>query len=390
MRNKVFIKKLELLLEFFRVILCLPIGCVLSLTKDILIVCERGTDARDNGYHFYKYLIEKQNYKNVYYIIDKKSADYHKVAKLGNVIQYKSWKHVLFYIAAKIKISTHIAGYAPGSPYYFQIFQRYIKIPGKHVFLQHGIIENDLVALYAENIYVDLFICGAKPEFDYVVNSFGHPKGVVQYTGLARYDYLDSASVSTKKEILIMPTWRNYLSNLCKEEFIKSEYYIRWNEILTSPELCFLLHKNNIKLYFYPHYEMQKFVDCFKPDDDNIIIADFNNFDVQQLLKDASLLITDYSSVFFDFAYMKKPCIYYQFDREYFYSKHYKKGYFDYYKDGFGDVTVTKEELLESVKHCFDSDFVMDAKYSQRTDKFFTLCDNHNCYRIYKAIEALK
>ena len=46
-------------------------------------------------------------------------------------------------------------------------------------------------------------------------------------------------------------------------------------------------------------------------------------FDYQKILIKSSLLITDYSSVFFDFSYMKKPIIYTQFDYELHRKVHY-------------------------------------------------------------------
>ena len=114
-----------------------------------------------------------------------------------------------------------------------------------------------------------------------------------------------------------------------------------------------------------------------------------DNYDVQQLLISSKLLITDYSSVFFDFAYMKKPSIYYQFDSNTFFAKHYKKGYFDYSENGFGDVALSVEELLLSLKGNIDLDFVPNMRYLERMNSFFELYDDCNCERIYQLIEAL-
>lgn len=388
MRTHIFIDKIKFILDILRVLICFPFGYWLFCKKDIYIVCERGTDARDNGYHMFKYIVEHHPEKNVYYIIDKKSVDYQKVAQLGRVINYKSWKHVLYFIAARKKISSHIMGYAPGTPYLFQRIKRYFKIPGKHILLQHGVIYNNLIGLHADQARMDLFICGAKPEYEFVKRTFGHPEGVVCYTGLARYDNLHNHV--TNNEILIMPTWRMYLSNLSKEDFVRSDYYVHWDEVLKNPHLSDILQEHNLKLVFYPHYEMQKFIDCFKIENENVVIANFDGYDVQKLLIDAKLLITDYSSVFFDFAYMKKPCIYYQFDKSEFYSQHYKQGYFDYSKNGFGEVATDIDELLEALKKNLDLNFSLETTYAERIDHFFELHDTHNCERIFEAVEALK
>ena len=388
MRKLLLKSKIRFILDVLKVLVCLPFGYLLYWKKDIYIICERGTDARDNGYHMFKYMREYHKDKNVHYIIDKKSPDYPKVATLGRVIDYKSWKHVLYFIAARKKISSHVMGYAPGTPYRFSKIQRYLKIPGKNIFLQHGVIKDDLIGLHADQARLDLFICGAKPEYEFVKSVFGHQEGVVCYTGLARYDNLHD--FSTTHDILVMPTWRKYLSDLSHEEFMRSNYFIHWNDMLNNTRLSAMLKEHNLRLVFYPHYEMQKFIDCFKHEDENIIIANFDNYDVQKLLLDAKLLITDYSSVFFDFAYMKKPCIYYQFDKSEFYSQHYRQGYFDYSQNGFGQIAGNIDELLELLKNSINVNFCLEADYVERIDCFFVLHDTHNCERIFKAVEVLE
>ena len=51
---------------------------------------------------------------------------------------------------------------------------------------------------------------------------------------------------------------------------------------------------------------MQNNLQEFQTSSDNIILADWKNYDIQELLKESAFLITDYSSVFMDFAYMRK------------------------------------------------------------------------------------
>ncbi len=380
--------KRKIIFEYIKLILCFPIGLFLYCFRKIYIVSERGTDARDNGYHMFKYYINNHPETDIYYIIDKNSPDRVKVESIGRVIDYGSFKHYVFFVAARVKISTHVMGYAPGEKYYFERFHRYFRIPGKHIFLQHGVIKENIRALHADNTDVDIFICGAKTEYEYIKEIFGYPKGVVQYTGLARYDNLHGHV--PKNQILVMPTWRSYISGKTKEEFCKTDFYMHWNSFLNSAELSRLLRENNLKLYFYPHYEMQKYADCFCIEDSNIIIAKFSDFDVQQLLIDSKLLITDYSSVYFDFAYMRKPLIYYQFDREQYNANHYSKGYFDFYTIGFGDVSENENDLISSLKHTVSNNFIIEEKYKENMKSFFELYDTDNCERIYRVIEEVK
>lgn len=77
--------------------------------KDAWLICERGTEARDNGYWMFKYIREKHPEQKVYYIINKKNKiDYEKVKKLGEVIEYNSFQHKIALILSNVYISTHI------------------------------------------------------------------------------------------------------------------------------------------------------------------------------------------------------------------------------------------------------------------------------------------
>ena len=70
----------------------------------------------------------------------------------------------------------------------------------------------------------------------------------------------------------------------------------------------------------------------------NEIFSLLKNCNYQKCLLKSSLLITDYSSVFFDFGYLKKPIIYTHLDYIEYRNFNYKKGYFDYIKNGFGPI----------------------------------------------------
>ena len=75
-------KKLKIRIHQFKTLFLLYTFKIISMipyNKKYWIICERGYDARDNGYHFYKYMKENHPEQKVYYIIDKNSADYRKV-----------------------------------------------------------------------------------------------------------------------------------------------------------------------------------------------------------------------------------------------------------------------------------------------------------------------
>ena len=191
-----------------------------------------------------------------------------------------------------------------------------------------------------------------------------------------------------------MPTWRSWLSakrdGVTWKDVENSTYLKCWTSVLRSGRLQKMAKKYGISFVFYPHYEVQSFLHLFGKSDEGIEIADFAHYDVQQLLKESMLLITDYSSVFFDFAYMRKPVIYYQFDEEEYRAQHYRQGYFDYRRDGFGEVVTEQDALFDLLEQYLENGCSLKPEYRERIQGFFPLQDRNNCERIYTEILKLK
>ena len=179
--------------------------------RHIWIISERGDDARDNGYFFYKYICEQHPEIDIYYIIKSESADFNKIKSIGEWIEYGSFKHFIFYKLAQIRISSSMwGGDLPCADYFYKL-RKYMSRNKKFVFLKHGIVKDYLPQHSIDNSRPDIYICGAAPEYEYVLNNFGHPKHVIQYTGLARFDNLHN--IRTNNQILIMPTFRMWLQS---------------------------------------------------------------------------------------------------------------------------------------------------------------------------------
>ena len=352
--------------------------------KDLWIVSERGVDARDNAYHFFKYLRNEHPEINAVYIISKDSPDRDKVASLGEIVEYKSFRHFLCFILAKAKVSTHIDGYSPDI-LFFNKFGKLFPDRSKKIFLQHGIINSDVAFCHADRTNVDMFTCSAVPEFEYVKECYGYPDGILQLTGMCRYDNLKKPEKPTGK-ILFMPTWRANLRTCNRATFMQSEYFTTYNSFLNCDSLNKLLEEYDYEMIFYPHYEVQRFLDCFENKLERVKVADFKHNDVQDLLINTDILITDYSSVFFDFSYMLKPIVYFNFNDAAFRAVHYKEGYFSYRRDGFGDVVETEDEVVASLRHILENNLQPDEEYLNRIKSFFAFNDTKNCERNFNAI----
>ena len=361
-------------------ILLYPIGKLLYSKKRIWLFCERGDDAKDNSFALFKWMNKNKPEIRTIYLISKKSADFKKVSSVGEVCNYKSIKHWLMFIGSSVRLDTHLFFYVPNK-YLAVFYMKYHKKSGIDVFLQHGITHNWQDCFYKANNKSDIVICGAKVEYDYLINSFDLTADVLKLTGFPRFDTLVNRETKDKF-VLIMPTWRKWLSNLSIDEFCKSDFFINYSNLIKNKELNKWAKDNGYKLVFCLHPSFIVYKNAFSSFANAFVDVILDEHDIQDLLCRASILITDYSSILFDFAYLCKPTIYYQFDSELFYTHQYKHGYFLIDENGFGPVAKTTTDVALEVK----KNRSINQIYKERINNFFDLRDTSNCERVFKEI----
>lgn len=380
--------------HLIKIIITFLPGMVLKFfKKDIWIISEREGDAKDNGYYLFKYIQENNLKKDVYYAINKKSSDYKKIEQFGyNVVQFGSLKHHLFTWACNKNISSQVASGLPNRICFNMQTAKIYKF--KSVFLQHGITQNKVEWLQASKNKIDLICSVSDKEKQFIIEELGYPEIVVKKIGFCRYDGLISNKES--RIILFIPTWRkNLVSDNIEEKekyeeiFLKSEYYRTIQNYINNKQLIKFLEENNYVFYLYLHDNFQIYNKLFKSKTKRIIIADKSKYDIQELMKNSVYLITDYSSVAFDFAYMKKPLQYFQFDLMNFRRQQYEEGYFRYEEHGFGMIFNVENDSVNDIIEYSKINFNMDEKYKNRVNEFFKYVDNKNCARNFKAINEL-
>lgn len=351
--------------------------------KDVWLIAERGTDARDNGYHLARYISAAAPSVNLRFVISPDSPDRERLASFVKAVNRGSWLHYLYFAVAKVRISTHIMGFSPDASL-FRRLDRMGLVGGHNVSLKHGIIMSYIPYVTRNEVRLSLLVCGAAPEYDFVSSTYGFEPGVVRYLGLCRFDELHDFQPS--RTILIMPTWRRWLSGLGDEAFTQSDYFRRYQGLIANPAFHDLLERHDFTAVFYPHHEVQRYLHLFNPGHPRVTAGGEEHFDVQSLLKRAAVLVTDYSSVHFDFAYMGKPIVYYQFDPEDFRQLQYPAGYFEYGRDGFGRVVDSQLELVAILDQSLSRGCRLASPYNERRARFFPLFDANNCERNFEAI----
>ena len=366
--------------------------------KRIWIISDRVDYADDNGEAFFQY-VSSIPHKNVkaYFTISSKSPDYKRLKKIGTVIPFLGIRHKILYLLADCIISSQ------ADEHIFRPFQQYsgpyrdLQQSQKFVFLQHGVTKDDLsgwLNRFSKNI--KLFVTTTAPEYESILKGkYDYSSDVVKLTGFPRYDRLYRQE---KRQIAIMPTWRAYLvtgidpgtgKRELKPGYCESRYFAMYHELLNCQRLFDCAQELGYTIAFMHHPNMICAKDSMNSDHRLQLLE--QNIAYRTVFAESDLLVTDYSSVAFDFAYLRKPVVYYQTDKEEFFSgaHTYEKGYYDYERDGFGEIECSVEALVDRIIEYMKNGCELKEVYRERIDATFPFSDQNNCKRVYEEILKL-
>lgn len=186
--------------------------------------------------------------------------------------------------------------------------------------------------------------------------------------------YKDYPELKGKKIVLFAPTYRG--ENLRKASYDFEFLSLKKLQKSLGEDYAFILKwhpavYNNLEAgkIFFDYSRYQKF--CY----------DFSNLrDINDLLIVADILITDYSSVIFDYYLLDKPIIYYVYDLE---TYNENRGlYYDFQDYVYGDVATNMDELIRKIK----SPSMDEEKRKVFNQKFMNACDGHSTEKTYQYI----
>ncbi len=368
--------------------------------NEIWILRDRINKADDNAEALFKYMLQINSPVKRYFVLGKNAEGAERLRKFGKVIVYRGLKHMILGTLAD-KIISSAGDDEVLQPFedlssYFQDFIWHQKI----VFLQHGVILHDLsewLNRYKKNI--SLFITTTLAEYESIAHTYPYfyHESAICLAGLARHDYLENGR---EKIIVLAPTWRKYYVATNKRiiratgarpynpHFKESDYFKFYNSLMHNEKLNTVAKVLGYRICFFPNPTIVSNL-CDFHGSETVEILDFNT-PYREVFAKGSLLVTDFSSVAFDFAYLKKPVIYIQFDKERFFKEHWAPGYFDYERDGFGEVVYDLEHTVELIIDYIKNDCVLKDKYKERIEHTFAFWDRNNSKRNYEAILALK
>ena len=160
--------------------------------------------------------------------------------------------------------------------------------------------------------------------------------------------------------------------------FTETLYFKRLNSLLKNTKLLSFLKSENVKVYFVMHHALKDISHVsLDIDVDGVEVIDTAN--ISQYIRQASLLLTDFSSVSFDFMFQDKPVILYGLDRgdtlmdkeeyrdlELLYNK----------RNTFPNVVFDEKEVVELVKYYVKNDFHLEEDVKRTYDSFFFTKEN--------------
>ena len=379
---QIILKELFLQSRFALIsIFLLPATFLLNLFKlnepPWLIGENYGKCLQDNGYIFYKFCRKTYPLKPIYFISTKGSMDNDPFLKADeNIIIHGSIKHIFYFLLADTLIYSH----SQSDIGYIQLIKIF-KRNCQKIFLQHGCIGlKKIDSTYRKNHNeMDIFIVTSYFEKNIVLKNFNFPEETIRITGLARYDNLNPYKKNKKKSILYMPTWRNWIFSVkTASSFIKGI-----EQLITNDDLLKILYENNIEFIFIIHNEMKKYLNHITIPSN---ILTYSNSPIQKHINQCSMLITDYSSVSWDFYYLQKPVLFYQFDQKEYIQK--TGSYIDFDSELFGEVFLDSKSLITGIQRYIINNFSELSEYSKCRNLYFKYRDNNNCKRIFKVISS--
>lgn len=352
--------------------------------------------AGDSSEYLYKYASRQDNHFKHYYLVDKKSPDYARLKKEGfHPLVRGSIKHRLVFLMADMMVISNSTVYAFNN--FGMINSSYIRdLPDFHVCcVQHGMsVQKIALAQTRLRDNTRLYFCASRYELKNLIHPVYDYQGydALKLTGVPRYDGLVN---DDKKQIMISPTWRMQAAVPVEGSegeqrkynplFKKSPYFKVYNALINDPRLIEAAREYGYKIKYVLHPIVSSQVDDFTKNDYVDIIPAAGDMSYERMFCESSLMVTDFSGIQFDFAYMRKPLVYLHHKDI---PQHYEEGSFFYDTMAFGEICHDNEELVDLLIDYMKNGCRMKEEYVRRADDFFYYDDHNNCQRIYDIMVA--
>lgn len=344
--------------------------------------------AQDNGFAMFNYVQENNLNDNYYYVLSKDSKDYEHIKNNNkNILPHMSYRYFIMLYAAKLLIASetprHVHNIRIRSGRASKTVQE-----KKSVFLQHGVTgfkKSDVFKKSEGRGNFNLVVATSEIEKEILHENWLYDEDEIAVTGFSRWDLLeDSSQKQERKRIFVMPTWRSWMEDMPKDEFINTDYYHNYMGFLSSERLFNLLEDNNMEIVFFLHPKFKGYISEFEAPNNRVKLYSFGDIKVNEMIMSSSIMISDYSSATWDMFYLDKPVLFFQFDHEKYES--YEGSYLNMDEELFGPRAFTVEQLITEIERTIANNFALEESYEEKRKYYFKYHDRNNSKRIYEKI----
>lgn len=207
---------------------------------------------------------------------------------------------------------------------------------------------------------------------------FGYPRNDILYT-----DRPDDVADEVKRElgipagkrvILYAPTWRD------NQFYGKGRYKF---ELAMDLDLMRRELSEDSVILLRTHYHIADILDLSEYE--GFVYNGSQYEDVSRLYLASDICITDYSSVFFDYANLKRPILFFVYDLD-AYADEIRGIYLDMEKELPGPLLHTNEQLLEALKNMDSINKKYKERYAEFYERFCNVDDGHASERIIEKV----
>lgn len=331
---------------------------LLKQSKDTILMFEKDLEyAQDNSFSLFQWVQNNISQNNYYYVMQRGARQLERLKHYQKHIVYAgSLKYYWLLVRAKLLVSSETPNnlYTSHNRKYAGPLVKKVLFKKTNFMLQHGVIAMKKLGtqvdpvLNANSKIIDYFNASTQDEQKLIHEYLNFELSQIPVLGLTRWDRFKYYDKTDKKTFLYMPTWRRGLFNMTPDEFIQSDYYKGISKLVSSSELEQYLQENESILYVYLHPFMQRFSEKLVAKSENVKILNSQIDDLPIYIQSAHILITDYSSVAWDFAFQRKKILFYQFDRKAYLDE--TGSYIDLENNPLGSSYETTGAIVEALK----------------------------------------
>jgi CDP-glycerol glycerophosphotransferase len=211
--------------------------------------------------------------------------------------------------------------------------------------------------------------------------AFRTPKEKVKITGYPRYDVLiaNKNRIDNNKRVIYMPTFRGSVNSKF-DLFLQYGFDVEKIDFFLQERDIFL----DIKLHPFnrPSKKLREQIEKSK------YIFLLEDIQIYEEIHKYSILITDYSSIFFDYLLLDRPIIFAPFDKEQYVKKD-REFYFNYEEVTPGPKAYSWNDVLEYIDIFNKNPLKYKNERQIIKNRFHKYEDTKNCKRVYREIKKI-